>query len=86
MDNTDRILDDIKKSIKMSPPPAINRVLSCWEDRIDEITRAHNYTNSRSCCAVREQEILEMAIKQIQAACAIEKGDGLRALDFLLKK
>jgi hypothetical protein len=87
-DNTDRILQDLKQTIDKLPPTAIGVVLETWRVRIDDIRKQLKFTGRSltdvTCPAARELMTLEMAVRQIEAACAVERGDGLDAIRILL--
>lgn len=78
--NTDRVIDELQAAIDDMPPATISVVLNAWCDRINKIKDIDTYTDKR------EVEVLRECIKQIRAACAVEKGNGLRALRILIEE
>ena len=88
-DNLDRTMDELNQTIDELPPTAIYWVLCKWQSRIDEIRGQLNFVGKScadaKCPATREVSVLEQAKKEIEAACAIEKGDSHRGFRILLK-
>lgn len=88
-DNLDRMMDELDRTIKELPPTAIYWVLCKWQSRIEEIRGQLTFLGKScadpQCPAARELMALEQAKKEIEAACAIEKGDSHRGFRILLE-
>lgn len=89
VDNTDMAVRDLEKAIDQMPPTAIHQVLTKWQCRIDWLRTSLEFvrksTKDPKCPVAREIQVLEQAKKEIEAACAVEKGDAQRAFRIMLE-
>lgn len=82
-DNTNRVLQDLKRIVDEMPTPAINAVLCKWAERLDYIDNSLKYAMV-SESLIKEGEILRRCLAEIQSAYYIDHGNPQKGFKTLL--